>query len=65
MLIFSCVTKHIIKYKNKILHKLFYTLFAPYNKKDENVCIRMMPGFYIYNLRRYTVDLSFNFYKSL
>jgi hypothetical protein len=33
MLIFSCFIKHIITYKNKILHKLFYTLFAPYNKK--------------------------------
>jgi tRNA A22 N-methylase len=33
MLFFSYVIKHIIKKKNKILHKLFYALFAPYNKK--------------------------------
>jgi hypothetical protein len=33
MLIFSYIIKHIIINKNKILHKLFYVLFAPYNKK--------------------------------
>jgi hypothetical protein len=32
MLIFY-VTKHVIINKNKILLKLFYELFAPYNKK--------------------------------
>jgi hypothetical protein len=35
MLIFSYVIKHIITNKNKILHKLLYVLFAPYNKKCE------------------------------
>jgi hypothetical protein len=35
MLIFSCVIKHVITYKNKILYKLFYTLFDLFNKKDE------------------------------
>jgi hypothetical protein len=32
-LIFSYVIKHIITNKNKILHKLFYALFAPYTKR--------------------------------
>jgi hypothetical protein len=34
MLFFSYVINHIITYKNKILYKLIYTLFAPYNKKN-------------------------------
>jgi hypothetical protein len=33
MVIFCYVLKNIIINKNKILHKLFYVLFAPYNKK--------------------------------
>jgi hypothetical protein len=33
MLNFSYAIKHIITNKNKILHKLFYVLFAPYNNK--------------------------------
>jgi hypothetical protein len=33
MLIFSYVIKHIITNKNNFLYKLFYVLFAPYNKK--------------------------------
>jgi hypothetical protein len=33
MLIFSYIIKHIVTNKNKILHKLFYVLFAPYKKK--------------------------------
>jgi hypothetical protein len=33
-LIFSYVTKHIIINKKIILHKLFYALFALYNKKE-------------------------------
>jgi hypothetical protein len=33
MVILCYVLKHIIINKNKILHKLFYVLFAPYNKK--------------------------------
>jgi hypothetical protein len=37
MLIFSYVIKHIIINKNKMLHKLFYVLFASYNKKVENL----------------------------
>ena len=35
MVIISYIIKHIITNKNKILHKLFYALFAPYNKKSE------------------------------
>jgi len=31
MLIFFYIIKHIITYKNKILYKFFYILFAPYN----------------------------------
>lgn len=37
MLIFFYVIKHIITIKNKILHKLFYLLFAPYNNKNEKI----------------------------
>jgi hypothetical protein len=37
MVIFSYVIKHIITNKNKILHKLFYALFAPYNKKGKKM----------------------------
>jgi hypothetical protein len=37
MLIFSYAIKHIITNKNKTLHKLFYVLFAPYNKKSEKL----------------------------
>jgi hypothetical protein len=44
MLISSYVMKHIIINKNKILYKLFQTLFAPYNKKVKkypySICIR-------------------------
>jgi hypothetical protein len=39
MLIFSYVMKHIIINKNKILYKLFHTLFAPYNKKGEKISV--------------------------
>jgi hypothetical protein len=41
MVIFSYVIKHIITNKNKILHKLFYALFAQRNKNGENnpICI--------------------------
>ena len=35
MVILCYVLKHIITNKNKILHKLFYVLFAPYNKKPD------------------------------
>jgi hypothetical protein len=35
--ILSYVIKHIITNKNKFLHKLFYTLFAPYNQKGEKI----------------------------
>ena len=34
MLIFSYVIKHISTNMNKILYKLFYVLFAPYNTKS-------------------------------
>jgi hypothetical protein len=37
MLIFSYVIKHIITIKNKILYKLFYVLFSPYNKKMKKI----------------------------
>jgi hypothetical protein len=37
MVILCYVLKHIIINKNKILHKLFYVLFAPYNKKVEKI----------------------------
>jgi hypothetical protein len=37
MLIFSYIIKHIITNKNKILHKLFYKLFAPYNNNNEKI----------------------------
>jgi hypothetical protein len=34
MLLFSYVIKHISTNINKILRKLFYVLFAPYNTKS-------------------------------
>jgi hypothetical protein len=34
MLTFSYVIKHISTNMNKILYKLFYVLFAPYNTKS-------------------------------
>jgi hypothetical protein len=37
MVILCYVLKHIITNKNKILHKLFYVFFAPYNKKVEKL----------------------------
>jgi hypothetical protein len=37
MVIFCYVLKHIITNKNKILYKLFYVLFAFYNKKVEKI----------------------------
>jgi uncharacterized UBP type Zn finger protein len=36
MLIFFYVIKHIVTYKNKILHKSFYILFSLYNKEGKN-----------------------------
>jgi hypothetical protein len=33
----SCVIKHTITFKNKILHNLFYALVALYNKKYEKM----------------------------
>jgi hypothetical protein len=37
MLIFFYVIKHISINMNKILYKLFYVLFAPYNTKVEKI----------------------------
>jgi hypothetical protein len=34
---FSYFIKHVITNKNKILYKLFYALFAPYNKKVKKI----------------------------
>jgi hypothetical protein len=64
MLIFYYVTKHIITNKNKILHKLFYVLFAPYNKtmKNYQICFRIHTDFYIFYLRKYMMNLSVTFY---
>ena len=68
MVIISYIIKHIITNKNKILHKLFYALFAPYNKKSEKkyrICFRIHTEFYIYHLRKYRMNLRFTFYESL
>jgi hypothetical protein len=56
--LFLHVMKHIVIDKNKFLHNCFYIM---YSKKSENICIF---GFYIYHLRRYTIDLKFTFYES-
>jgi hypothetical protein len=42
MVILSYVLKHIITNKNKILNKLFYVLFAPYNKKK----LKILPNLF-------------------
>jgi hypothetical protein len=54
LLIFSYVIKHIITEKNKVLHKLFYSLFAPYNRKVKI----FVSEFNIYYLRRYIINLK-------
>jgi hypothetical protein len=41
MLISSYVMKHIIINKNKILYKLFHTLFTPYNKKGKKIYVSL------------------------
>jgi hypothetical protein len=67
MLIFSYVIKHVITNKNKIFHKLFYVLFAPYNKKYKKIWIHIciVSKFYICHLRRYMINLRFTFYELL
>jgi hypothetical protein len=64
---FYYVIKHIIRNKNKILHKLFYALFALYNKKVKHyrICFRIHTEFYIYHLRKYRMNLWFTFYEYL
>jgi hypothetical protein len=51
MLIFSYVIKHIIINKNKILHKLFYALFAPTTRKVKisKSVPESVSEFYVYN----------------
>jgi hypothetical protein len=61
MLIFSYVIKHIIINKNKILQKLVYTLFAHYNKKMKNICIRIL---YL-SFEKIYDKFEIYFYKSL
>jgi hypothetical protein len=68
MVILCYVLKHIIINKNKILHKLFYVLFAPYNKKswkNYRICFRIHTEFYIYHLRKYMMNWRINFYEPL
>jgi hypothetical protein len=68
MLIFSYVIKRISTNMNKILHKLFYVLFASYNTKrwkNYRICFRIHTEVYIYYLRKYKMNLRFNFYESL
>jgi hypothetical protein len=43
MLNFSYVIKHTITNKNKILHKLFYALLAPYNNKKGEKYLNSYP----------------------
>jgi hypothetical protein len=68
MLIFSYVIKHINTHMNKILHKLFYVLFAPYNTKrwkSYRIYFWIHTEVYIYYLRKYRMNLRFTFYESL
>lgn len=57
MLIFFCVIMHIITYKNKILHKWFYTLLDLYSNQKKweiiSICIRIVYEFYIYKFEIY------------
>jgi hypothetical protein len=67
MVILSYVIKHFISDKNKILHKLFCTLFSLYNKKVKNY-LYLYPNcteFFIYHLRRYMINSRFSFYDTL
>jgi hypothetical protein len=65
-MIFSYVIKHVITNKNKVLHKLCYALFAPYNKnwKITEFVYESIPN-YIYYLRKYRINLRFIFYEFL
>jgi hypothetical protein len=68
MLIFSYVIKHISTNMNKILHKLFYVLFGPYNTnswKNYRIYFRIHTEVYTYYLIKYKMDLKFIFYESL
>jgi hypothetical protein len=68
MLLFSYVIKHISTNMNKILHKLFYMLFGPYNTnswKNYRICFWIHTEVYIYYLRKYRMNLRFIFYESL
>jgi hypothetical protein len=62
MLIVSYVIKHVIINKNKILHKLFYTLFL---LQIIRIYIRIAPESYMYHLRGYMINLRFIVYKTL
>jgi hypothetical protein len=67
MLIVSYVVTDININKDTILHKFFYELFAPYNKKvKKNLCIsiRIASDFYIYHLGKYIINLRFIFNES-
>lgn len=48
---------HIITYKNKILHKWFYTLLDLYSNQKKweiiSICIRIVYEFYIYKFEIY------------
>jgi hypothetical protein len=65
MMIFSYVIRHIVRNRNKILHKLFYALFSPFNKNVKISESISVSKFYIYNFRRYTIKLRLNFYEIL
>jgi hypothetical protein len=39
MLIFSYIIKHISTNMNKILHKMFYVLFGPYNTNSWKIIV--------------------------
>jgi hypothetical protein len=65
---FFYVIKHISTNTNKILHKLFYVLFAFYNTKSwKNYWIYFWihTEVYIYYLKKYMMNLRFTFYESL
>jgi hypothetical protein len=70
MVILSYVLKHIIINKNKILHKLFYVLFASYNNKkswkNTKFVFESIPNFIsiIWENIRWFLGLTFmNLYK--
>jgi hypothetical protein len=54
-----------IRIKFCINYFMHYLLRTTKKVKKCRICFRIHTGFYIYNLRKYRMNLSFTFYESL